>query len=168
MMDIRTNFVEAVKFFRECRNELSVRIKGGVYVNPLNKEEVVYEGIGIEAKIENVLRRSTLVKESFLALRDAEVYLNRVHEVWYDAKLIRAELKALINNKDLIKDTRYSDTARDLKEVYNKVCDYHEICEQKYKHLQEILFGLVQVNSSINRRYFGDPDYMFNYESKDD
>ena len=163
--EIRINFIEAIKFFRECRDELSVRVRGGKFINPASGEVVIYRGIGCEQELQQLIQKSTNIKDSFIAVRDAEVYTNRVHEVLYDAKLIKTELKALIDNKSLIKDARYSEMSRDLKEVYSKVCDYHDIAEEKYKFLLEVMWGLVNINNSINKRFNTDPHFMFDYDS---
>lgn len=159
------NFSEAVIFFRDCRDELSVKIRGGLYEHPITHISKNYEGINCEKKLEEVIKKSTDVKTSFISIREGEMYLNRIHEIRYDAQLIKVELKALIENKSLIKDSRYSDISRDLKEILNKVNDYYEICDMKYKHILEVLWGLVQINASINKRYFRTSEFMYDYDA---
>lgn len=165
-MDNAFRFDLAVEKFVACRNELQVRIHGGKYRVPGTNDEVFYHGIDYTKEVRDLLEDSVDKNKSYIALRNAERVITDIQEIRLSAMILKVELKSVLDRSDLPKNPQYSTYYRTLKEIYDKIVGFLDVCDKHYSYMTEILFGVSQVNISINRRYFNGEDMMYNY--KDD
>jgi len=159
------DFSRAVDKFRDCRDELQVRVTGGVYRIPNSDDTVQFHGLNYTKEIKDLLEDSVDKNKSYIALRNAERIITEIQEVRLSAMIVKVELKSVLDRSDLIKNPQLSTYYRSLKEILDKVSGYLDICDKHYSYLTEILFGVSQVNISINRRFFDGSDVMFNYKN---
>lgn len=160
------DFSLAVDRFRSLRDELHVMVHGGVYMVPNSDERVTYHGVNYTKEVRKVLQDSVDVKLSYVALRDMERVLTEVQDIRLSIMLVNVELKAVLERPELPRNPQLSSYYRTLKEIQDKIQGYFDICQKQYDYTSEVLFGVSQVNVSINRRFFNGEDMMFNY--KDD
>jgi len=164
-MDNNFNFALAVDKFRACRDELNVRVHGGTYRIPGTEDVVKYHGIDYSNEIRDLLEDSVDRNKSYVALRNAEKVITDIQEIRLSAMIVKVELKSVLDRKDLPKNPTLSTYYTTLKEIYDKVTGFLDVCDKQYSYMTEILFGVSQVNISINRRFFNGDDYMFNYKN---
>jgi hypothetical protein len=146
-----------------CMREMYVKINGGVYIDPVTEDSFVYDGISVTNKVQTVLDMSSDKTKSYVALRDAEHIMNYVQDIRLSAQMLRIELKTLLSEEALIASSALH---KKIKSMYSRCCDYLDLCDKQYDFMTEILFGVSQVNVSINRRYFNGDEVMYMY--KDD
>jgi len=164
MSKTQFNFVKAANTFKMYLDELNVRVHGGIYDIPGTDDTEEFHGLNYTEEIREILSRSTKKEESFVALRDAERIITDIQEVRLSAKLIKVELKSVLRRPDLNKNPQVSQVYKQLQDYMEKVSGYLEICDKQYDFLVEILFGVSQVNISINRRFFNGENMMYNYK----
>lgn len=160
------NFAAAVDKFRSCRDELQVRVHGGKYKIPGTDDTVEFHGLDYTKEIKDLLEDSVDKNKSYIALRNAERVITEIQEIRLSAMIVKVELKSVLDRKDLPKNPTLSTYYGTLKEIYDKVLGFLDVCDKQYSYMTEILFGVSQVNISINRRFYNGDDYMYNY--KDD
>lgn len=155
----------ALDKFKACRDELSVQVHGGKYRIPGSDpvEYVTYHGIDYANEIRELLEDSTDQKKSYIALRNAERVITDIQEIRLSAMIVKVELKSVLDRSDLPKNPQLSHYYREFKDIMNKIQGFLDICDKQYSYMTEILFGVSQVNISINRRFFGGSDFMYDY-----
>jgi hypothetical protein len=161
MADIR--FDLALDKFRACEMELKVRIHGGIYKIPGTDDEVKYHGIDYTADVKQLLEDSTDKNKSYIALRNAERVITEVQEIRLSAMIVKVELKSIMDRPELPKNPQLSNYYKAFKDIMTTVSGYLDVCDKHYSYMTEILFGVSQVNISINRRFFGGENMMYNY-----
>ena len=157
------DFGLAVDKFRSLRDELQVRVQGGKYKIPGTDDIVEFHGINYADEIRDILKNSTKKDLSYVALRDSERIITDIQDVRFSAMIIKVELKSVISRSDLPKNPQLSSHYKVLKDIQTKIEGYLEICDKQYSYIQEILFGVSQVNISINRRFFNGEENQFRY-----
>lgn len=163
MQQTNFRFDLALDKFKAVRDELLVRVHGGQYKIPGVEppEYVEYHGVDYSKEIKKLLADSTDKTKSYMALRDAERIITDIQEIRLSAMIVKVELKSVMDRPDLPKNPQLSQYYGAFKEIMTKVSGYLEICDKQYSYMTEILFGVSQVNISINRRFYNGQDMMF-------
>jgi hypothetical protein len=165
MEQVNFDFGRVVDRYTYLLAQLHVKINGGVYTILNSNEKITYHGLNYANEIRKLLAESVDPKLSYVALRDADRYITDIQEIRLDCMLMRSELKSVVNRPELTKNPAISGYYKALKLALDTVCDYLEVCDKQYSYMTEILFGVSQVNVSINRRFFGGSDMMYDYKN---
>lgn len=153
------NFTFALQTYQQYRDQLGIMVRGGEYTSPKG-EMVTYPGVNRTQAMLAVLEMSTDKTKSYIALRDAERIMTEISDVRLTAYIVRTELKSTLKSPELTKDTRMSTISIELRNILDKVEGYIEVCDKSYDYMTEMLFGVSQVNVSVNRRFYNGEDMM--------
>lgn len=165
-MEVQFDFSLAIQKYTEARRQLHVMVEGGIY-RTLEGEEIKYHGINYSTEMKDTITNSKKKEESYVSLANADYIMTEIQEVRMSALMLQVQLKSITNRPDLIKNPHVQGHFGELKLLLMDITNYLQLCDSQYTYMTEMLFGLAQVNVSVNRRFYNGDNVAFMYKSQE-